>query len=150
MKREFKDTGVNKRTTHIDNGQQSAPAGKTPVIREFNWNEHAKRFRRQTQNCDNDIQHVLFVLDSSGSIGSTSYDRMKSAIAKLTPLFCRQVHFALLTFSTKFHLEFCFNCFDNTFDGRLQASDAIKAADYQAGLTYTGGAARCICEELLD
>ena len=98
-------------------------------------------FRRQIspENCgSDDVQHVLFVLDSSGSIGSTSYGRMKKAIAKLTPLFCKKVKFSLMTFSSRLNLEFCFDCFENNIFGRNAAASAIKAASYQAGSTYTG------------
>ena len=43
------------------------------------------RQRRQTQCEDNSVQNVLFVLDTSGSIGTTQFNRMKNATAKLTP-----------------------------------------------------------------
>ena len=122
-------------------------------IIQFSYDEHAHRFRRQIspENCgSDDVQHVLFVLDSSGSIGSTSYGRMKKAIAKLTPLFCKKVKFSLMTFSSRLNLEFCFDCFENNIFGRNAAASAIKAASYQAGSTYTGEAARCVCEELLS
>ena len=120
---------------------------------QFNWEEHVHRFRRQTrpENCgSSETQHVLFVLDSSGSIGVRSYTRMKEAVAKLTPLFCKKVKFALMTFSSELNLKFCFDCFENTYSGRLEASNAIKAARHQRGLTYTGEAVRCICDELLS
>ena len=122
-------------------------------IMQFSYDEHAHRFRRQIspENCDSDgTQHVLFVLDSSGSIGNSSYYKMKVAIAKLTPLFCKKVKFSLMTFSSRLNLEFCFDCFENTYDGRNAAANAIKAASYQGGGTRTGEAARCICEELLS
>lgn len=98
---------------------------------------------------DNDIQHVLFVLDTSGSIGSAQFERMKEAIGLLPVLFCRQVKFALITFSTYVNLEFCFDCFENTFDGRGKVSEAINNAKFQGDGTNTAGTARCICEEVL-
>ena len=81
-------------------------------IMQFIWEEHAHRFRRQIRSPDSctsadDTQHVLFVLDSSGSIGAPSYTRMKEAVSKLTPLFCKKVKFALMTFSSDLILEFC-------------------------------------------
>ena len=97
--------------------------------------EHGHRFRRQIspENCDsNDVQHVLFVFDSSGSIGDIHYVRMKNAVAKRTCLFCRKVKFGLMTFSTELNLEFCF-----------------KAAQYHDEFTHTCEAARCICQDLL-
>ena len=47
------------------------------------------------------------------------------------------------------NLEFCFDCFENTFDGRLKVQEAIKNAKYQGDGTNTAGTARCICEEIL-
>ena len=74
---------------------------------------------------------------------------MKDAIGKLVPLFCKKVKFAMVTFSTDINLEFCFNCFDNTYSGRSEAKDAISRARYHARLTNTGAATKCICEQLL-
>ena len=118
----------------------------------FDWFEHGPRLRqrRQTQCSDNSVQNVLFVLDTSGSIGRSQFDRMKTALGKLTPLFCKQVRFALITFSSYVNLEFCFNCFENTYQGRADAKSAIENAPYRGGGTHTAGTARCICEELLQ
>ena len=74
---------------------------------------------------------------------------MKTALGRLTPLFCKQVRFALITFSSYVNLEFCFDCFENTFDGRLKVQEAIKNAKYQGEGTNTAGTARCVCEEIL-
>lgn len=121
----------------------------TPIM-QFSWEEHAHRIRRQTRQCDSDdTQHVLFVLDSSGSIRRSAYTRMKNAIAELPALFCKRVKFGLMTFSSELHLDFCFNCFENTYSGREGAANAIRGARYQSGLTYTGEAVRCICDEIL-
>jgi hypothetical protein len=117
----------------------------------FDWFEHGPnlRQRRQTE-CDDEMQNVLFVLDTSGSIGPTQFNRTKNALARLTPLFCKQVRFALITFSSYVNLEFCFNCFDNTLQGRIEAQTAIRNAPYQGRMTYTAGTARCICEDIIN
>ena len=93
---------------------------------------------------------LLFVLDTSGSIGKTQFNRTEEALAKLTPLFCRKVRFALITFSSYVNLEFCFDCFENTYQGRANAQSAIRNAPYRGGAAHTAGAARCICEDLLQ
>ena len=117
----------------------------------FDWFEHGPRLRQRRQiQCNNRVQNVLFVLDTSGSIGQTQFDRVKNALAKLTPLFCKQVQFALVTFSSSVHLEFCFDCFQNTYEGREDVKSAIEKVPYRNGNTYTGGTARCICEDLID
>ena len=134
------------------NEVQLTDVNDTPRPIPFDWFEHGPRLRqrRQTQCSDNSVQNVLFVLDTSGSIGETQFNRMKEALAKLTPLFCRQVRFALITFSSYVNLEFCFDCFENTYQGRENAQSAIRNAPYQGGATYTAGAARCVCEDLLQ
>jgi uncharacterized protein with von Willebrand factor type A (vWA) domain len=116
----------------------------------FDWFEHGSRFRQRCQaQCDNRVQNVLFVLDTSGSIGSDQFDKVKIAVANLTTLFCKQVQFALITFGSTVNLEFCFNCFQNTYSGRRKAKSAIESAPYRGGWTRTGGTARCICEDLI-
>ena len=50
-----------------------------------------------------------------------------------------------------YFMEFCFNCFDNTCEGRKNAADAIGAINHRyKGFTHTGtgGAVRCV-EKLL-
>ena len=117
----------------------------------FSWTDHGPRLRRQSQSGNPlDIQHVLFILDSSGSIGLDRYQRMKTALSKLTPLFCKQVQFAMVTFSTDIKLEFCFDCFENTYLGRNATSNAIKSSTYYGGGTNTGATTKCVCEDLLD
>ena len=93
---------------------------------------------------------MLFVLDTSGSIGPAQFQRVQAAIGLLPSLFCRQVKFAVMTFSHYVNLEFCFNCFENTFDGRTKVTDAIKGIKYRGGGTHTAGTSRCVCEEILQ
>ena len=75
---------------------------------------------------------------------------MKDAVGKIVPLFCKQVKFAMVTFSSDINLEFCFNCFDNTYSGRSEAANAISRARYHARGTNTGATTKCICEQLLS
>ena len=69
---------------------------------------------------------------------------MTAAIAKLVPLFCKDIRVAVMTFSSAFRLEFCFNCY-----GRGELTNAIKVINYRGGGTYTAGASKCACDELL-
>ena len=55
-----------------------------------------------------------------------------------------------MTFNHLFHLEFCFNCYENDPAGRSSLSQAIKNIVYRDGQTYTAGAARCACRDLLN
>ena len=117
----------------------------------FILKEHGHRFKRQVNKCNpGDKQHVLFVLDTSGSIKSHNFNKMKKAVGDLTALFCSNIEVAVLTFNHEFHLEFCFNCFGSNDSGRIQAYRAINNIDYRSGWTHTGGAAKCVCNKLLD
>ena len=116
----------------------------------FDILEHGPRLRsrRQTEACgDSETQHVLFVVDTSGSIGEENFKNITASLGKLVPLFCKQVRFAFVTFSSHVHLEFCF---DNTYHGREQVKNAIENVPYHGGRTHTGGMARCICEEIVQ
>jgi len=94
---------------------------------------------------------ILFVLDTSGSIGRESYKRITAAVSSLVTLFCVPTQFAVLTFGDLLRLEFCFNCFNNSFAGRTAAGEAINNTIYRHGpSTRTGDAAQCVCDELLD
>ena len=124
----------------------------TPV--DFNWEEHHVRFRRQFTNspeCHPDgTQYMLFLLDTSGSIGSADFQRMKEAIGNLVRLFCKPIKFAVMTFNHEFNLEFCFNCHDNDCAGRTSIRDSILGVRYRGGATHTAGATRCACDFLLS
>ena len=113
---------------------------------------HQFRQRRQIDFCEdsNVKRSVLFVLDTSGSIGRQTFQRMTAALSSLTPFFCKPVQFALMTFNHRRWLEFCFNCFENTLAGRIAAGEAIANATYRAGYTHSGEAARCVCNELIN
>ena len=132
----------------LQDNAEIVPLETAPM--QFEWKEHSSRLmrhRRQTRCSSSDgVQHVLFVLDSSGSISSANYIKMKFAVATLTSLFCSEVHFGLLTFSHHLNLDFCFNCYSNN---KILAAQAILNATHQRGLTYTGAAASCICSHLL-
>lgn len=126
------------------------PLANDPVP--FDWGEHGKRFQRQVfPNCrGNGIQYILFMLDTSGSIGRHNFNQMTSALSNLTALFCKPVRIAAMTFNHEYHVEFCFDCFDNTCGGRQEASNAMRNIEYRGGLTHTGGAAMCACDFLLS
>ncbi len=117
----------------------------------FSMKEHGHRFRRNINKCDpEDIQHVLFVLDTSGSIQPETFRQMTGAVADLTTLFCKPIEVAALTFSHTFFIEFCFDCFGSDDFGRDAAGDTIRDIPYRGGSTSTGGAAKCVCDQLLD
>ena len=75
---------------------------------------------------------------------------MKNAIATIVPLFCSQIKVALVSFSTKIKLEFCFNCYKDTYYGRSEAYKAINNIEYMKQYTNTGATAKCICDNILQ
>ena len=111
---------------------------------------HTQHPRQSTppHNCPR--RSILFVLDTSGSIGRGSFTIMTTAVSTLVTLFCVPTQFAVMTFDSRLGLEFCFNCFDNSLNGRRAAGQAISNSMYCGGFTRTGEAARCVCSELLD
>ena len=124
----------------------------TPI--DFNWEEHHMRFRRQFTDrpaCHpNGTQYMLFLLDTSGSIGRTDFQRMTAAISKLVRLFCKPIKVAIMTFNHEFNLEFCFNCHENTCGGRTSMRDSILGIQYRGGSTHTASATKCACDFLLS
>ena len=125
----------------------------------FDYAEHARgiRYRRSSHNCYmDDTQYILFVLDTSGSIGPYDFEMMTETLSKLVHRFCKPIKIAAMTFSgshsSSSHMhssEFCFNCYDNDCDGRDNARDAMRNITYRGGLTFTGGATYCVCNFML-
>lgn len=120
------------------------PLDKDPVP--FDIHKHGHRYRRTTQ-CE--VQHVLFLLDTSGSIGRSDFRRLTSTLGKLVPLFCKSIEIAAMTFSDTHFLEFCFNHFDNNCPGRRAAKRAIQAIPYRGGMTHTAEALQCAFDHIL-
>ena len=126
------------------------PIDPTP----FNVLEHGARYRRQ-QSCQPDgIQHILFVLDTSGSISETEFYRVTNVLSELVLFFCKPIKMAVMTFDHEYFVEFCFNCFQNTCSGRQDTRHAFLAIVYGANrsgtrFTHTGGAAQCVCDVIL-
>ena len=136
------DKGTNKRNKTM------APEDSNP--KPFVWKDDHELFRRQVRSCESqDIQYILFLLDTSGSISITDFQRMTTAIGTITTLYCKQIQIAVMTFDHKFELEFCFNCFDNDLFGRQSMSTTIKNIQHRRGFTHTAGATQCACTNLL-
>ena len=118
--------------------------------------EHGARYRRQQDStCHPDgIQHILFVLDRSGSIGEAEFNRVTATLGNLVPLFCKPIKIAMMTFDHEYFEEFCFDRFDNTCAGRANAADAISCINYNLNdgtrYTHTAGAIDCVCDYMLS
>ena len=109
--------------------------------------------RRRRQICPNNgtvqiqarTRYVLFILDTSGSIGRTDFEEVKQILANLSSTLCDHLKVALLTYSSDFNLEFCFKCYNNSND----IYDAIMNTAYRGGGTRTTAATKCACNTLL-
>jgi hypothetical protein len=96
VREELKSPRLNKRLS----SSQTSISGSNTVqpLKDaipFNLMEHGPRYRRQS-SCE--IQHVLFVLDTSGSIGQADFTTITNVLANLTDLFCDGVRIAVMTF----------------------------------------------------
>ena len=133
---------------------ETLPVDPTP----FNIIEHGARYRRQA-NCQlgpDEYHYILFVLDTSGSVGSTTFNRVTALLSQLTTLFCEPIKSAVMTFDHEYFVEFCFDKHNNTPLGRFQASEAIRNIQYiregqgpGTRWTHTAGAAQCVCNYML-
>ena len=101
--------------------------------------EHHRQRRSACQD-----RYLLFMLDTSGSIGSTVFKDMVQTLSDLVPLFCDNTKVAAMTFGSHVYHEFCFNCYD-----KAKINEAIKSIPYHGGGTHTGRAVKCACEEIL-
>ena len=102
-----------------------------------------------------DLRSMVFVLDTSGSIGEVNFQRMLNATANFVPLLCDNMKIAIISYSHNIHVEFCFNCYDlcNSTDcdtDRWNVVSAIQGIQYRAGWTSTGVASRCVYDYILD
>ena len=114
-----------------------------------------RRNKRSDTSCF--YKHILFVLDTSGSIGEINFNKVTTVLGDITQLFCSQVRLAVMTFDHEYYVEFCFNDYDNSACGRIEAGDAIKSMPYiregqdnKTRWTHTAGAAQCVCNHMLD
>ena len=115
--------------------------------------EHGGRYRRMSA-CE--YQHILFVLETSGSIGADDFNRVTSLLGKLPPFFCKPFKISVMTFDHEYFVEFCFDEFENMELGRVRAGEAISSIPYiregqgdETRWTHTAGAARCACDYML-
>ena len=130
---------------------QPQPLPVDPI--QFDYSQHRARYRRQVRStyCESpdSVRHVLFMMDTSGSIGEENFMSMTNSVSKLVRYFCRKTKVAMMVFNHEHTLEFCFDCFDNNCGGRRAVRDKIRNIMYRGGATFTGSATRCACETIL-
>lgn len=105
-------------------------------------------------NCT--LRTLIFILDTSGSVGSSDFSMMIDTISRFLPLFCGSMQLAILTYSSDIYMELCFDCYNLTCQDQQLCPDrtslhsAIKAIQYRGGNTRTGPATRCVHDYVLD
>ena len=96
-------------------------------------------------------RNVIFVLDSSASIGRSNYQRILSVLSQFASLLCGNVAVGMVTYATVIDLEFCPTCLRSLDQSVYLTSvvNKIKSARYHAGSTKTGETLKCLSERLL-
>ena len=83
-------------------------------VEPFDMEERVKsiheRRRRQTYSNRDNIRYVLFILDTSGSIGRSQFVRVKYLLALMSEKLCDHLRVSMITYGLDIKLEFCFNC----------------------------------------
>ena len=77
-------------------------------------------------------------------------------LGNLTTLFCDPTKIAVMTFDHEYFLEFCFDDYESSRAGLINAGKAISAIPYirpgqgsGTRWTHTGGAVQCVCDHIL-
>ena len=105
---------------------------------------------RNRRSChENDPRYVLFMLDTSASIDTSDFEAAKQAIATIATSLCGYIKVALMSFSGKRYLDFCFDCYPDTGQPRRNIRDAIINTPDRTGSTHTADAIKCACQKML-
>ncbi|XP_062570641.1 collagen alpha-1(XX) chain-like [Saccostrea cucullata] len=90
----------------------------------------------RSKKCSTKRADIVFLLDSSGSVGATNFQKQLDFVRKLANLFVigpGNVQIGIETFSTTFHHQF----FLNKYTIKTSLLQAIDKIPYQAGSTHT-------------
>ncbi|XP_060600216.1 uncharacterized protein LOC132753729 isoform X4 [Ruditapes philippinarum] len=82
---------------------------------------------------------IVFILDASGSVGATNFNKMLVFVNKLVdgfPVGPTETHIGLITFDSKTYLQFHLN----KFTSKADIKRAVTATKYTSGTTHTGDA----------
>ena len=96
-------------------------------------------------------RNVFFVVDSSGSIPSDTYNKVLDILANFAKLFCGDVAIGMFTFSRNIELEFCPTCFRTLDypDYINEVTTRITSAHHHLSSTYTGEMVKCLRQHVL-
>ena len=108
---------------------------------------HIKAHRQKRQGTDRKDKYVLYILDSSGSIGETNFKKMRNVTAQFSLFYCQGTKIAAISYNNQVYKNYCFNCDQRKTVIRY---NAIKSIPYRAGLTASGDAIQCACDYMLN
>lgn len=104
------------------------------------YETNAIRSRDSSVLCEK--RSVLFVVDSSGSIGEKLFSEVSKGLSRVVKDLCGDIQFALLKYSIGSFVEFCFDCYQN--NERDQLRTRIKNTEYIGYASFTGYATTCV------
>ena len=106
-----------------------------------------KAHRQKRQGSNQKDKYVLYILDSSGSIGRDVFKNATDIMAQFSLFYCKGTKIAAMSYSTSVHRNYCFNC-DQT--ATVTRYNAIKDIEYRNDFTATGDAIKCACDYMLN
>ena len=107
--------------------------------------------RKKRRTLPSATRNVIFVVDSSASIGSSNYQRILNVLSDFATLLCGEVAVGMVTYATVIDLQFCPTCLRSHYPSvyRRSVGVKIKLARYHNGSTKTGETVKCLSEKLL-
>jgi len=102
---------------------------------------------RRLSSAQSGERYILYIVDTSGSIGEKAYTEVIKPLAELIPLFCGNIKVAVMSYSTEIHRKICFNCNQSNRQQLKLAVEAIRRHNQQ---TYSGEAFLCVFDYMLS
>ena len=106
---------------------------------------HIKAHRQKRQGSNQKDKYVLYILDSSGSIGETNFKNLTNVMAQFSLFYCTGTKIVVMSYSSNVYKNYCFNCDQDT----LPRYTAINNITFHNQLTASGNAIHCACDYML-
>ena len=106
-----------------------------------------KAHRQKRQGTNKKDKYVLYILDSSGSIGVNNFTNMTNVMAEFSLLYCSGTKIAAMSYSDTVHKNYCFNCDQTNTSIRYKV---IKSISFLGQNTASGDAIQYACDHMLN
>ena len=135
-------------TAQLDDGIIPKPFNVDEYLCHFK-RHHKTRSSRQTTPKN---RYALFILDGSGSIGSTNFKKMTTFVADLSFIFQHCGFTAVMTFNGSAYIEYNFHCYEDSISTEIKDCmvKKINKISYPDGWTQTGNAIKMAHKHLLS